>query len=80
MAQLKKPESPLLECSITCIRLSSRASDYDNLVASFKPIIDGLMDAGIIVDDNENCVIQRWYRNEKTKPGKGSIKVIVEEI
>ncbi len=79
MALSKKQAKPLDKCSVECIRYSSRASDFDNLVASFKPVIDGLIDAGIIVDDNEKCVISRKYRNELTKPGKGKIKVIVDE-
>ena len=74
------PSKPLFKCSIECVRYSTRASDFDNLVASFKPIIDGLKDAKIIFDDNEKCVVGRVYSNGKAKKNEGKVKIIVREL
>lgn len=54
--------------------------DYDNLVASFKPIIDGIVDARIIADDCENVIVSREYTNAKAAPKHGRVVVIVQEV
>jgi len=41
------PTRPLTEARIELVRHSSVEPDYDNLVGSFKAIIDGLRDAGV---------------------------------
>lgn len=46
------PKSPLTSFQISVIRHSSRFMDYDNLISSLKPAIDGLTLAGIIQDDS----------------------------
>lgn len=76
----KRPKTPLERCRIICTRFSSIESDYDNLVASFKPIIDGLIDAKIIVNDSSEFVKERSYLWVKAKPKGGKVKVQVEEI
>lgn len=78
MAIAKKPSLPLKECRLTCIRYSSSPMDYDNLVASFKSIVDGIVDARVIIDDNSTCITERYYKWEKAKQGK--IRIILEEI
>jgi Holliday junction resolvase RusA-like endonuclease len=80
VAKTKAPPLPLSKCRLECTRFSTSSSDYDNLVASFKPLIDGLKDAGIIKDDNQNCIIERKYTCEKAKPKQGKVRIIVEEI
>jgi Holliday junction resolvase RusA-like endonuclease len=47
----KTPERPLESFKISITRHGARCLDYDNLIASFKPYIDGLKLAGIIIDD-----------------------------
>lgn len=37
-----EPEKPLQKALIQCVRFGTRELDYDGLVASFKPVIDGL--------------------------------------
>lgn len=47
----KKPITPLKRCSITIVRHCSRLLDWDNVVSSMKPFIDGLVHAGVLKDD-----------------------------
>jgi len=74
---LQRPDKPLPLAKITFIRCSSREPDYDNLVTSFKPVCDGLKDAGIIEDDSPKHV-ERVYLWEKANTKYSRIRVIVE--
>lgn len=38
-------------------RRLKRRRDYDNLVAGLKPLLDGLVDARVIVDDSSDVVV-----------------------
>ncbi len=80
MAMTMKPPRPLSLCAIYCTRFSSMECDYDNLTISFKSVIDGLKDAGVIVDDKSSCVKERKYFWEKAKRGQGRINVVVLEL
>lgn len=71
---------PLQRVRLTLIRGSTKEPDLDNLVASFKSIIDGLKDAGIISDDNPRVVSEIKPRWEKAPRKAGYVKVIVEEL
>jgi hypothetical protein len=77
-AFFKRPPEPLKKAILTCIRFSSVEPDQDNLAASFKGCIDGLKDAGIIVDDKSSCVVKRTYLWMKAPPKEGSVKICVE--
>lgn len=76
----KKPRSPLPKAKLTLTRGSSVEPDFDGLVSSFKHIIDGLVDAGILVNDKRENIGQPEYRWEKAPREKGFIRVVVEEI
>lgn len=71
---------PLERARLTLTRYSSVAPDFDGLVSSFKHIIDGLIDAGVIVGDSMKVIGAPTYLWEKTSPAKGRVKVIVEEV
>ena len=45
------PKRPWRKVKMICTRHSSRQPDYDNLVASFKPVIDALVKNSVIADD-----------------------------
>lgn len=77
---LQRPKVPLTSCKITCCRFSSVEPDRDNLSRSFKSVIDGLVDGGIISDDNPRVVKEFRAFWVKAPRGKGSISIIVEEI
>lgn len=75
-----RPIEPLKMCSIICHRYSSNKCDYDNLVYSFKPVVDGLVNAGIIVDDDLFTIVERKYLWSKTSRDKPFITIEVMEI
>jgi Holliday junction resolvase RusA-like endonuclease len=52
----KTPESPLINFKISVVRHGKKYLDFDNLVASLKPTIDGCKIAGIIEDDNWSLI------------------------
>lgn len=54
--------------------------DYDNLVYSFKPVIDGLKNAGIIKNDDMLTIIDRKYSWCKVPEKMKHITIEVEEI
>lgn len=74
-----KPAQPMLSASIELIRHSSTQPDFDNLVISFKWILDGLIDAGVIVSDKPSVIGQPVYQWEKAAPKKGFIEVRVSD-
>lgn len=74
-----KPTQPMLSASIELIRHSSTQPDFDNLVSSFKWILDGLIDAGVIVSDKPSVIGQPVYQWEKAAPKKGFIEVRVSD-
>lgn len=75
-----KPLEPLSRARLTLIRFSSSAPDSDNLAASFKHVIDGLVDAGVLIDDRFENIGMPDYRWEKAKPKEGKIVVRVEAV
>ena len=75
-----KPKSPLKKAKLTLIRCSSKETDFDNLVISFKPVVDGLKDAGIISDDRSSVIGQPTYLWKKERPTMGHIIIEVEGI
>lgn len=80
VVQHGKPALPFAKARLTLIRHSSREPDYDGLVASFKVVIDGLVKAGVIMDDKRDVIGIPDYRHQKAPRDKGMIEVICEEI
>lgn len=75
-----KPPEPLAHAALTLIRCSSREPDFDGLVSGFKPVIDGLVEAGILANDKSSNIGQPKYEWVKTSPKLGKIKIKVEEV
>lgn len=72
------PKKPLRAARLVLTRMSGhRSPDYDNLVISFKPIVDGLRDAKVITDDNMQVIGIPEYRWERRAPKKGRVRVEV---
>jgi len=74
------PENPLSEARIELVRHSSSRPDYDNLVISFKPVIDGLRDAGVISDDKIANIGVPKYSWKKASPKNGHITISVSSL
>lgn len=74
------PKKPFEAVTLTFVRHSSRRVDIDNGISALKPIIDGLKDGGIILDDNPNVVKSIAFDWNKAAPKEGFIKIIVMPI
>lgn len=82
MAKKTLPESfkPYEQCVIFLIRASTSECDMDNGIASFKPLIDGLVDAGVMVDDGPTVVTQIKFGWEPAKRGSGHVRIEVRPV
>ena len=60
---------------IVVTRLSERPMDFDNRVAAAKPLVDSLVDAGIIPDDTDDVIVDRAYRWERAPRGQGRTRI-----
>lgn len=75
-----RPLEPLSKVSVTCVRATHKKDDFDNRVASFKSIIDGLVDAKVIINDDESVIVIRQYLHEMSSPKNCHVRIIVEEV
>lgn len=75
-----KPAKPLERAKLTLTRVSSVCPDYDGLVSCFKHPIDGLVEANVIAGDTFAHIGVPDYKWEKGPPGKGKIRIRVEEL
>lgn len=74
------PKEPLKKAKLTLTRFSASEPDFDNLVSSFKKIIDALRYNAVLADDKmKNIGIPR-YDWQKCAPKAGMIHVIVESV
>lgn len=80
MAMPRRPKKPLKKAKIIFTRHSATCPDFDNLAISFKSCMDGLRDAGVIVDDKMTNVGAPDYVWEKARRGEGRITIQVDEI
>ena len=75
----RRPPAPLPRSRVTLVRLSSTVPDYDNLVMSFKPVLDALVKLDVLADDGPTYV-ERVYRWERARPKRGMIGIEVVEL
>lgn len=71
----KTPEKPLTKFYLTFTRHSPGTLDFDNLVSSLKPVIDGLVIAGVIQDDNWDYIRSVGLDQVKSKEKKLVVRV-----
>ena len=51
--------------TLTIINITTQPRDYDNLAASAKPLIDGLVLAGVIDDDDPEHLTELRLRSQR---------------
>lgn len=78
--QRKQPAAPLSRAKLTLTRCSSIRPDPDGLISGFKHCVDGLIQAGVIIDDNFDVIGMPTFLWEKAPPKKGMIKIKVEAV
>lgn len=82
------PASPMRRVRLTITRGSSGVLDADNLAGGLKELVDLLVwptarnphGLGLIVDDNNECILARDYQQVKAPPKKGWTCVRIEEL
>ena len=77
LADGRVPEKPLDRVEMLCERHSTREPDYDNLVASFKPIRDGLVEMGLLIDDKPTILVKCEHRWVKASRGAGKVRILL---
>ncbi len=55
------------------------AYDYGNLVGGFKPLLDEIVKAGLLLDDKPS-VCSDYYRQFKSPDGFDRVVVVIEEV
>ena len=81
MTRNKTPKEPLKKARIRIVRHFYRTLDYDGLVGSFKPVVDALVDAGILKNDTWE-VLGVWDCSQEFRPKSAGalLTVSIEEI
>lgn len=74
------PKQPLARALIIYTRYSSRCLDFDNLVNSYKAVQDGLVEAGVLLDDKVKNIGYPTYRWKKCAQKAGHITIEVKEL
>lgn len=79
MCRGKLPKKPLEKAKIRIVRHFWRFLDYDGLVGSMKPIVDALVDCGVLVDDSWK-VLGQWDVSQEFRPKKDGPLLKIEVI
>jgi hypothetical protein len=77
-----EPEKPLAKFKIVIERHCPSVNflDYDNMVTSFKPILDGLKNSKIIKGDTWKYITRENYFQDQIKSDRFMLKIRVEEV
>lgn len=67
----------LSTASLELTRFSGRECDFDNLAGSFKHVVDGLVAAGLIIDDKPSVIGSPTFIWQKCPRFEGKIRVKV---
>lgn len=76
----RTPIAPLSKCNIRMVRMTCIEPDYDNLVASYKVVLDALTKNRIIIDDNPSVILNQDYYWTKVKRGQKSTLIKIQEV
>lgn len=74
------PPKPFALVKVTLTRHSVRQPDFDGLVGSFKYVLDGLVKAGVMVDDKASVIVESKYAWQKSKLIDQRIEITVEKV
>lgn len=78
-----QPFMPMSKVRIRCIFRApdNRRRDVVNLYPSFKAAIDGIVDAGVIKDDNDSIVREVSFVRGENLPKKGQLVIqVIEDV
>ena len=74
----RRPPEPLKKAKLILTRYAfGRKPDHDNLRASFKHVVDGLVEAGVLIDDSPDVIGEPIVRHESIGRKQGKIRIQV---
>lgn len=71
---------PLSKAKVTITRFSATQPDYDGLVSAGKAILDGLVEAQVLIGDSPSVIGYPTYHWQHAPRLKGKISIRVEAI
>lgn len=75
------PKEPLKKAKIKIVRHFYRTLDYDGLVGSLKPVVDAIVDCGVLESDSWNVLgvwdVSQVFRSKKDGP---LLEIEIQEI
>ena len=77
------PYGPITNYAIVTVRRVAkdhRRRDPGSLAEMVKPILDGIVDSGLLIDDNENCINLRLLRTRVEKGATTGIEVEIRPV
>lgn len=74
------PPVPLAGAAVELVRHSCFEPDADNLRASFKPLVDGLVYGRVLLDDSPDIIGAPVCRWEKAPRRRGYVEISVEGV
>lgn len=78
-----EPHGPITHFALVSARRIAkdhRRRDPGSLAEMLKPILDGIVDSGLLVDDNENCIELILHRTRVDKHHTPGIEIVIEPI
>lgn len=73
----KAPRTPLRNPLVICTRYSTAEPDYDNLVASFKALVDGVVDAGWAEGDKPSQLGREYHWERVKKRSEQRVEIAI---
>ena len=77
VARLQVPPLQRIRLSAVIIRRALGVADADNDMARLKPVVDGLVDAGVIPNDHRGCVVWGTVTEER---GPAGLRLVIEAL
>jgi Holliday junction resolvase RusA-like endonuclease len=74
----KWPKLPKAIVAVTFVLPDRRRRDVDNLVSSLKPLLDGIVDAGVVKDDSIETLVE-WSIDSVIVKGSSSTMIVLKE-
>lgn len=75
------PATPITKAKLICTRFAfGKKPDFENLAHSFKHIIDGLVEANVLIDDNQEIIGQPEYKHEPAKGRQGKVRIEIYDL
>lgn len=81
--QQRIPACSRIKVELHYVPAQERRRDPDNLIACLKPLVDGLVDAGIVPDDTDQYVERTFpivHKAQATLPTRGDSRFILRVI